>query len=54
MQLNQKHKSRVGSIPLKRVIKNIEDFLNLKEKGGYKLPVVGVSFAKLKKMKTSR
>ena len=41
-------KVRVGSIPLKRVIKNIEDFLNLKEKGGYKLPVVGVSFCKVK------
>tara|TARA_A100001015_G_scaffold311862_1_gene415922 strand:- start:252 stop:1319 length:1068 start_codon:yes stop_codon:yes gene_type:complete len=41
-------KVRVGSIPLDRVIKNIEDFLNLKEKGGYKLPVVGVSFCKVK------
>jgi radical SAM protein with 4Fe4S-binding SPASM domain len=41
-------KVRVGSIPLEKVIKNIEDFLNLKEKGGYKLPVVGVSFCKVK------
>lgn len=36
-------KVRVGSIPLQRVIKNIETFLELKEKGGYKLPVTGVS-----------
>jgi MoaA/NifB/PqqE/SkfB family radical SAM enzyme len=41
-------KVRVGSIPLEKVIKNIEDFLNLKEKGGYKLPIVGVSFCKVK------
>ena len=39
---------RVGSIPLARVTKNIMDFLELKEKGGYKLPVVGVSFCKVK------
>ena len=36
------------SIPLERVIRNIEDFLELKEKGNYKLPVVGVSFCKMK------
>ena len=29
--------------------RNIFDFLDLKEKGGYKLPVVGVSFCKLSK-----
>ena len=40
-------KVRVGSIPLKRVIKNIETFLNEKEKNNYKLPIVGVSFCKL-------
>ena len=39
---------RVGSIALDRVKKNIESFLNLKEKGNYKLPVTGVSFCKLK------
>jgi MoaA/NifB/PqqE/SkfB family radical SAM enzyme len=39
---------RVGSIPLKKVTENIMDFLELKEKGGYKLPVVGVSFCKVK------
>ena len=39
---------RVGSIHLDRVKKNIEDFLNLKEKGNYKLPIVGVSFCKMK------
>lgn len=36
-------KIRVGSIPYARVVKNIETFLNLKEKGGYKLPVTGVN-----------
>jgi len=40
-------KVRVGSIPLKRVIKNIETLLELKEKGNYKLPLVGVSFCKM-------
>tara|TARA_A100000164_G_C21910419_1_gene775346 strand:- start:646 stop:1704 length:1059 start_codon:yes stop_codon:yes gene_type:complete len=39
---------RVGSIALDRVKRNILDFLELKEKGGYKLPVVGVSFCKIK------
>jgi MoaA/NifB/PqqE/SkfB family radical SAM enzyme len=39
---------RVGSIPLDKVKKNIFDFLELKEKGNYKLPVVGVSFCKVK------
>ena len=39
---------RVGSIALDRVKKNIEAFLNLKEKGNYKLPIVGVSFCKVK------
>ena len=39
---------RVGSIPLDRVKRNIETFLNLKEKGNYKLPIVGVSFCKTK------
>ena len=37
-------KVRVGSIPLPRVIKNIEYFLELKEKRNYKLPIVGVNF----------
>ena len=41
-------KVRVGSIPLQRVIKNIETLLELKEKGNYKLPLVGVSFCKMK------
>lgn len=36
-------KVRVGSIPLEKVHKNIFKFLELKEKGGYKLPVTGVS-----------
>ena len=40
-------KVRVGSIHLDRVIKNIDTFLELKEKGNYKLPVVGVSFCKV-------
>jgi len=41
-------KVRVGSIHLDRVKKNIETFLELKEKGNYKLPIVGVSFCQLK------
>ena len=41
-------KVRVGSLPLKKVIKNIEEFLELKEKGNYKLPITGVSFVKMK------
>ncbi len=41
-------KVRVGSIHLDRVKKNIYDFLELKEKGNYKLPIVGVSFCKMK------
>ncbi len=41
-------KVRVGSIALERVKRNIENFLELKEKGGYKLPIVGVSFCVLK------
>jgi len=41
-------KVRVGAIDLDKVKRNIFDFLNLKEKGGYKLPIVGVSFCKLK------
>ena len=36
-------KVRVGSIKLDRVIKNIETFLELRSKGNYKLPLVGVS-----------
>ena len=40
-------KVRVGSIPLERVLKNIFTFLELKEKGNYKLPVVGVSFCEM-------
>ena len=36
-------KVRVGSIHLNKVIKNIEYFLELKEKKNYKLPIVGVS-----------
>ena len=41
-------KVRVGSIKLDRVIKNIETFLELRSKGNYKLPLVGVSFVKMK------
>ena len=41
-------KVRVGSLPLEKVIKKIELFLELKEKGNYKLPVTGVSFVKMK------
>lgn len=41
-------KVRVGSRPLNQVIKNIETFLDLKEKGNYKLPVTGVSMCVLK------
>ena len=41
-------KVRVGSLPLDRVIRNVETFLELKEKGNYKLPIVGVSFCKVK------
>jgi len=41
-------KVRVGSIKLERVIKNIETFLDLREKNNYKLPLVGVSFCKMK------
>ena len=40
-------KVRVGSIPLQKVIKNIEYFLELKKKKNYKLPIVGVSFCKM-------
>ena len=41
-------KVRVGSIPLPKVVKNIETFLNLKEKGNYKLPITGVSMCVMK------
>ena len=41
-------KVRVGSIPLDRVIRNIETFLELRARGNYKLPLVGVSFCKMK------
>jgi radical SAM protein with 4Fe4S-binding SPASM domain len=41
-------KVRVGSISLDKVKRNIQTFLDLKEKGGYKLPIVGVSFCVLK------
>ena len=40
-------KVRVGSLPLAKVEKNIFRFLELKEKGGYKLPITGVSFCVL-------
>ena len=40
-------KVRVGSIPLERVIRNIDYFLELKAKRNYKLPLVGVSFVKM-------
>ena len=40
-------KVRVGSLPLERVERNIYRFLELKEKGGYKLPLTGVSFCKI-------
>jgi MoaA/NifB/PqqE/SkfB family radical SAM enzyme len=39
---------RVGALDLDKVKKNIFTFLDLKEKGGYKLPIVGVSFCKLR------
>jgi radical SAM protein with 4Fe4S-binding SPASM domain len=41
------NKIRVGG-NYKKVIRNIERFVELKEKGGYKLPVTGVSFCKQK------
>ena len=41
-------KVRVGSIPLQRVIKNIETLIELKDKGNYKLPLIGVSFCKMR------
>ena len=41
-------KVRVGSLPLDKVIKKIENFLDLKEKGNYKLPVTGVSMCVMK------
>lgn len=41
-------KVRVGSKPLEKVINNIETFLELKEKGNYKLPVTGVSMCVLR------
>ena len=41
-------KLRVGSVSLDKVIRNIETFLELKEKGNYKLPITGVSFVKMK------
>lgn len=40
-------KVRVGAIDLDKVKRNIFDFLNARDKGGYKLPMVGVSFCKL-------
>jgi len=40
-------KIRIGG-RYKQVIKNIENFLDLKERGGYKLPITGVSFCKQK------
>ncbi|GIT26405.1 MAG: hypothetical protein CM1200mP41_24490 [Gammaproteobacteria bacterium] len=39
-------KTRVGG-DYNKVIRNIERFLNLKEAGGYKLPITGVSFCKM-------
>ena len=41
-------KVRVGSIPLGKVIRNIEYFLEIREKRNYKLPIVGVSFCVMK------
>ena len=41
-------KVRVGSIALKRVIRNIETFIELREKGNYKLPLIGTNFCKMK------
>ena len=41
-------KVRVGSPPLDKIKKNIYKFLELKEKGGYKLPITGVSFVNIK------
>lgn len=40
-------KVRVGSQPLDKVVAKIERFLELKEKGGYKLPITGVSLCRL-------
>lgn len=40
-------KVRVGSRPLAEVERNIERFLELKEKGGYALPITGVSFCRM-------
>jgi len=39
------NKIRIGG-RYNQVIKNIERFLDLKEKGGYKLPITGVSFCR--------
>jgi radical SAM protein with 4Fe4S-binding SPASM domain len=39
-------KTRVGG-DYNKVIRNIERFLDLKEAGGYKLPITGVSFCKM-------
>lgn len=41
-------KVRVGSIPLERVIRNIDTLLELRSKGNYKLPLIGVSFCKMR------
>ena len=41
-------KVRVGSIDLEKVHRNIFQLLELKEKGNYQLPIIGVSFCKMK------
>ena len=41
-------KVRVGAIDLEKVKRNIFKFLDLRDKGNYKLPIVGVSFCKIK------
>jgi MoaA/NifB/PqqE/SkfB family radical SAM enzyme len=40
--------TRIGSLPLEKIIKKIENFLELKEKGNYKLPVTGTSMLLMK------
>lgn len=41
-------KVRVGAIDLEKVHRNIFQLLELKSKGNYKLPIIGVSFCKMK------
>ena len=43
-------KIRIGA-DYESVMKNIERFVELRNKGGYKLPVIGVNFVKMKTRK---